>query len=79
MAIIAKNIIIGGKVEEKIAPPPKPVTVSTFEQIKTVNPVGQKQVIEEPKEHYKHVHHGDLHRLFNTKSTYLKDMAGLDN
>lgn len=79
MGIIAKNIIVGGnKLEEPKAPPVKPVAVSTFEQIKTVNPVSQKQVIEEPKEHYKHVHHGDLHRLFNTKSDYLKDMAGLD-
>lgn len=72
MAIIAKNIIIGGQVVEgKVSPPPKPVT--DFENIRQT-----KAVVEEtPQERYKHVQHGDLHRLFNTKSDYLKDMADL--
>lgn len=56
------------KVEEK-QPKPAPVIEKKVE-VKT---------IEEPKEQYKHVHHGDLHKLFNTKSDYLKDMAVLEN
>jgi hypothetical protein len=71
MAIIAKNIIVGGnKLEEPKAPPVKTVLFTETKETES---------IDQPDEHYKHVHHGDLHRLFNTKSTYLKDMAGLDN
>ena len=73
MGIIAKNIIIGGKVEEKQSPPPKPVT--DFEKLRNT----ADKVEETPQEKYKHVHHGDLHRLFNTKSSYLKDMASLED
>lgn len=74
MTIIAKNIIIGGKVEESITPSPKPV--SAFENLKKTTEI---KVEETPEEKYKHVHHGDLHRLFNTKSSYLKDMASLED
>ena len=75
MAIIAKNIIVGGQmVEEKVTPPPKPVT--DFEKLRKTSEV---KVEETPEEKYKHVHHGDLHRLFNTKSSYLKDMASLED
>ena len=73
MPIFAKNIIIGNQKEEEKSPPPqKPVT--DFQKIRIEN-----KVEELPQEHYKHIETGDLHRLFNTKSSYLKDMAALED
>lgn len=68
MPIIAKNIIVGNKLmEEPKAPPVKTVSFTELKQI------------EQPVEQYKHVKDGDLHKLFNTKSDYLRDMAALEN
>ena len=69
MPIIAKNIIVRNKpMEEPKAPPVKTVS---FVELK------ETDQIEQSVEQYKHVQHGDLHKLYNTKSDYLKDMADL--
>jgi hypothetical protein len=79
MGIIAKNIIIGNvKVVEEIPPPPKPITV--FDKIRSEqNIVKQKPVVEPPVEKYHHVKDGELHKMYNKKSTYLSDMAAFEN
>ena len=91
MPIIAKNLVIG-KVEESKVAPPENKFINVFDKIREQAIEQEKKVsvvvknkpepeIENSSEQdsYKHVHHGDLHRLFNTKSNYLKDMIGLEN
>jgi hypothetical protein len=75
MAIIAKNIVIGtNKVVEETPPPTKPVSV--FEKIRSdQNVIKEKPVVEPPPEKYHHIKDGELHKMFNKKSTYLMDMA----
>jgi hypothetical protein len=74
MVLIAKNIIIGdNKVAEEVPLPPKPISI--FEKIREQNAIKEKPVVEPPPENYHHIKDGELHKMFNKKSTYLMDMA----
>lgn len=66
MAIIAKNIIVGGVI---ISPPIK-------EEVKPV--LKRESISFEEKSKYHEIHDGDLHKLINRKSSYLVDMIHLD-
>lgn len=71
MAFIVKGEIY--KVE--VQPPPAEIKKERFD-IKIPNrPVINVTVVEK----YKHVQDGDLHRMINKKSGYLRDMIGADN
>jgi hypothetical protein len=64
------------KVEE-----PKPIEQSVKEpkKIQVIHrQVVQKETVEPPS-HYHHETHGDLQKLINTKSDYLKDMLDFEN
>lgn len=75
MGIIAKNIIVGnGEVKPSPEPMVKKETPVIFASIK--REVIPEIIPEEPK--YKTIKNGDLHRLYNTKSEYLKDMVSLE-
>lgn len=72
--IVKGEMIINNKVEQK-APPKKVEFNNVLDKI-TKNIEEAKQVIEESPQ-YHEVHHGDLHKLYNTKSDYLRDMVAL--
>jgi hypothetical protein len=75
MGIVAKNIIVGNQTIEKKKEEPKVLpSENSFTTIK-------RNIIEKPEEtvsHYHHEKHGDLHKLINKKSDYLKDMLALE-
>lgn len=81
MAIIAKNIIVGGSP----VPPTEPEKGSwehlRNEKPKKVRsekkPIEPETIIKEEKPKYHDIHDGDLHKLINTQSSYLSDMIDL--
>jgi len=78
MAIIAKNLVVGGYVKEA-APPPPPKHISVFEKIRQQEFPVVENKIEEASEKYHHIKDGELHKMINTKSEYLSDMLALKN
>ena len=77
MGIVAKNIVIGATVVTPEVPVKQKQRVS-WNEIRTFQekPVVTETVIKEDKPKYHEVHDGELHKLINTKSSYLSDMTG---
>lgn len=81
MAIIAKNIIVGGK-----SVPPTEPQKGSWAHLKNDKPkkirsekipIEPETIIEVEMPKYHDVHDGELHKLINTKSSYLSDMIDL--
>jgi len=79
MALIANNIIAGETVKKGASiAPQQPKRLTIFEKLRQQKvEVETPKIIEEPVEKYKHVKEGELHKLINTKSSYLSDMIAL--
>ena len=83
MGIIAKNIIVGGQPLPPTEPEKgswghlrkeKPVIAKVRSEKMPVEP---ESIVVEEKPKYHEIHDGDLHKLINTKSSYLSDMIDL--
>lgn len=77
MAIIAKNIIVGG--ENKTPPIKEEVKPVLKRESIPFKDIRKEVEIAEEKPKYHEIHDGDLHKLINRKSSYLVDMIDLDN
>jgi hypothetical protein len=71
MPLIANNIFVGGNLisPTKLAEPAK-------KEIKKEQPKYNEIKEEQPK--YNEIKDGELHKLINTKSSYLSDMTGIN-
>ena len=77
MAIIAKNIIVGGETKA----PPKPVEKPTVKPVEVVT-FKEATIVREPpvvssNDHYHVVIDNDLEKKYNKRSAYQSDMIDL--
>jgi len=87
MSVIIKGQLVTNSVEEK--PTPQPLGLrwndivrneqSKSEPVKVVRrQVVEKEIVETPS-HYHEETHGELQKLFNKKSDYLRDILDFDS
>lgn len=90
MTLKYKNIYVGKKEEPKVkVPPPNPDAIESLSSIKRTEDTSESIVTQNIKSHsiknknvifhkgYQIIQEGDLHRMLNTKSDYLKDMMDI--
>jgi len=90
MPIIVKGEMIFKEVEKKPTPQPMtfkwndivnrnvPVEQPKPEPVKIQRQVVEKEIIETPSNYHEEFH-GELHKLFNKKSDYLRDILDFDS
>lgn len=76
MPIIIKGELVTNSVEEK--PTPQPVHVKWNDIVRNEQPIKNETNVETPSHYHEEVH-GELHKLFNKKSDYLRDILDFDS
>jgi len=74
MAIIAKNIIVGGENKSPLKPVEKPVEVVTFKEATIV----REPPVVTSNDHYHIVIDNDLEKRYHKRSAYQSDMIDLN-
>lgn len=76
MSVIIKGQLVTNSVEEK--PTPQPLGLRWNDIVRNEQPIKNETNVETPSHYHEEVH-GELHKLFNKKSDYLRDILDFES